>query len=80
MENNMELNMEQMSEVSGGKNEGGYAQKPSEKSGCFIYKIKHGDTLSKIARKNGTTIKALCRLNGIKETTTLQIGRRLRVR
>ena len=44
------------------------------------YTVRSGDTLGKIAKKNGTTVKALCRLNGIKETTTLQIGRRLRVR
>lgn len=42
--------------------------------------IKQGDTLSAIARKNGTTVSAICRLNGIKETTILQLGRKLRVR
>lgn len=44
------------------------------------YKVRSGDTLSKIAARNGTTVKKLCKLNGIKETTVLQIGRRLRVR
>lgn len=44
------------------------------------YKIRSGDTLSKIAARNGTTVKKLCKLNGIKETTVLQIGRRIRVR
>ena len=44
------------------------------------YKVRSGDTLSKIAARNGTTVKKLCKLNGIKETTILQIGRRLRVR
>ena len=48
-----------------------------EYCGCTV---RSGDTLGKIAQKNHTTIRALCRLNGIKETTTLQIGRRLRVR
>ena len=44
------------------------------------YTIKSGDTLSRIAVNNGTTVNALCRLNGIKPTTVLQIGRRIRVR
>lgn len=44
------------------------------------YKIRSGDTLSKIAARNGTTVKKLCQLNGIKETTILQIGRKLRVK
>lgn len=44
------------------------------------YTVRSGDTLSAIARRNGTTVRALCQLNGIKETTILQIGRKLRVR
>ena len=52
----------------------------AERAAKKYYTVRSGDTLGKIARKNGTTVRALCRLNGIKETTTLQIGRRLRVR
>jgi murein DD-endopeptidase MepM/ murein hydrolase activator NlpD len=44
-----------------------------------IYTIKKGDTLGAIAQKNHTTVKTICRLNGIKETHVLQIGRKLRV-
>lgn len=44
------------------------------------YKIRSGDTLSKIAARNGTTVKKLCKLNGIKETTVLQIGKKIRVK
>lgn len=44
------------------------------------YKVRSGDNLSKIAARNGTTVKKLCQLNGIKETTILQIGRKLRVK
>ena len=44
------------------------------------YKVKKGDTLSRIAQRNGTTIKKLCKLNGIKETKPLQIGQKLRVK
>lgn len=42
--------------------------------------VRSGDTLSKIARNNGTTVSAICRLNGIKSTSTLRVGQRLRVR
>ncbi len=42
--------------------------------------IRKGDMLGTIARKYHTTVKRLCQLNGIKETTILQLGRRLRVR
>ena len=42
--------------------------------------VRSGDTLSGIARKYGTSVKEICRLNGIKETTILQVGKRLRVR
>lgn len=42
--------------------------------------IKKGDTLGAIARKYGTTVNKICNLNGIKSTTILQIGKKLRVR
>lgn len=44
-----------------------------------IYVIRKGDNLDRIARRNGTTVKALCKKNKIKETTVLQIGQRLKV-
>jgi len=43
------------------------------------YKVRAGDTLSEIATKNSTTIAKVCQLNGIRQTTPLQIGRSLRV-
>ena len=55
-------------------------QKKAEQAAMQYYKVKSGDTLSGIAKKYGTTVKKLCQLNGIKETTILQIGRKLRVR
>ena len=55
-------------------------EKPKEAQGAVYHRVKSGDTLSKIAKKYGTTIKAICRLNGIKETTILQIGQKLRVK
>lgn len=44
------------------------------------YKVRKGDTLSKIAVKHGTSVTRLCKLNGIKSTKTLRVGERLRVR
>jgi LysM repeat protein len=43
------------------------------------YKVRSGDTLSEIATKNRTTISKICQLNGIRQSTSLQIGRNLRV-
>ena len=43
------------------------------------YRIKQGDTLGAIARKNGTTVNKLCKLNNIKPTTTLKVGTSLRL-
>lgn len=42
--------------------------------------VKQGDTLYAIARKYHTTVDKICKLNKIKETTILQIGRKLRVK
>ena len=44
------------------------------------HRIRSGDTLGGIARRYGTTVTNICRLNGIKSTTVLRIGRSLRVR
>ena len=44
------------------------------------YTVRKGDTLSRIASRNGTTVAALCRLNGINTKTTLRPGKRLRIR
>jgi len=46
---------------------------------AVYYRIRGGDTLSNIARKHRTSISTLCQLNNIRPTTTLHIGRSLRV-
>lgn len=48
-------------------------------SGGEIYRVKSGDTLSKIAGKYETTVPQLCKLNHLKETSVLQIGQDIRV-
>lgn len=57
-----------------------YVRSTSSKSGSATYRVRKGDSLSKIASRNGTTVARLCRLNGIKTTTKLQIGQRLKLR
>jgi len=42
------------------------------------YKVKSGDTLSRIAKLRGVSVSTLCKLNRIKPTTTLRIGQVLR--
>lgn len=42
--------------------------------------IRGGDTLSGIARRYGTSVSSICRLNGMRSTSTIYAGRRLRVR
>lgn len=56
------------------------ATSTSKSSGNTYHRVRSGDTLSHIARKHGTTVSRLCNLNGIRPTTTLNIGRSLRVR
>jgi murein DD-endopeptidase MepM/ murein hydrolase activator NlpD len=45
-----------------------------------VHRVKSGETLSHIARKYGTTIAELCRLNGISQTSTLSIGQAIQFR
>ena len=52
----------------------------ASQAGATTYTVRSGDTLSKIARRNGTTVRALCQLNGISETSTLRIGQKLKVK
>lgn len=40
--------------------------------------VKSGDTLSSIARRYGTNVNRLCKLNNIKATSILRLGQRIR--
>jgi murein DD-endopeptidase MepM/ murein hydrolase activator NlpD len=42
--------------------------------------VKSGDTLSAIARKYHTSVSKLCKLNKIKSTSILRLGKKLRIR
>ena len=50
----------------------------ADESAIRYHKIKKGDTLGSISRKYRISIDRLCRLNGIKRTTTLRIGQVLK--
>ena len=60
--------------------EGQTDKESKDASGRVVYTVKQGDTLSSIARKNGTTVKQLCKLNGISEKKILSIGQKIIVR
>jgi murein DD-endopeptidase MepM/ murein hydrolase activator NlpD len=45
-----------------------------------VHRVKQGETLSLIARKYGTSVAELCRLNGISQTSRLSIGQAIRFR
>lgn len=49
-------------------------------SESLIHVIKQGDTLGALARRYRTTVSKLCQMNNIRPTTTLRLGKRLRVR
>jgi len=44
-----------------------------------IYKIRSGDTLGAIAKRNHTTVKSLCKKNGLKPTSVLRLGQKLKI-
>ncbi len=44
---------------------------------CFVYTIKRGDTLSKIAARYGTTVSVLVQLNNIPNKNRIYAGHKL---
>ena len=55
-------------------------KKPVARSKKKYHKIRSGDTLTGIAARHHTSVSKICKLNRIKPTTILNIGRSLRVR
>lgn len=43
------------------------------------HRVKSGDSLYKIAKRYGTTVRNLCKLNNISEKTTLRLGQTIRL-
>ena len=54
---------------------------PSVKQKLRIYIVRNGDTMCKIAKEHETTVKELCRINGIPEENAgkLKIGQKLQL-
>ena len=60
-----------------------YGQTESESKAAsdrIVHTIKSGDTLSALARRYGTTVSAICKLNNISANKTLRVGERIIVR
>jgi hypothetical protein len=57
-----------------------HTQNTSAEANGKMHIVKKGDTLSEISRKYGTSVDKLCALNGIKKTTILQIGRKIKIK
>ncbi len=47
---------------------------------AVYHKIRNGDTLGLLARKYHTSVKEICAMNKIRASTTLRVGRMIRVR
>lgn len=69
VENNMEA-------VAKAEESRAYQQQRMDRSnrGGKVYRVRKGDTLAKIAKKHGTTVDRLCRLNNISRGKTLRPG------
>ena len=56
-----ELNLQEMEQVTGGT--GGSPIPLPPKKGCIIYLIQRGDTLTRLAKRFGTTVNAIKNVN-----------------
>jgi LysM repeat protein len=63
---------------SGGGSATGETSEATDTSGAEIYVVKSGDTLSRIAHRNGTTVKALEEENNL-TTTKIKVGQKLKI-
>lgn len=45
----------------------------------YFHRVRRGDTLSGISRKYGVSMNKICKINGIRKTTVLRVGQRLRI-
>lgn len=55
------------------------AMAKSKTSSTITYTVKRGDTLSAIAKKYGTTVKAIAAENGIKNVNLIYVGQKLKI-
>lgn len=52
----------------------------SKKSSSKTYTTRKGDSLAKIASRNGMTVRQLCKINGIKSSSKIHPGQKIRIR
>lgn len=52
----------------------------SKNGGAEYYTVRKGDSLSKIASRNGISLQRLCRLNNLTTKSKLRIGQRIKLR
>lgn len=60
-----------------------YSSRKSSSSrgeGAATYTVRRGDSLGKIASRNGISLQRLCRLNGLKTSSKIKVGQRLKLR
>ncbi len=60
----------------------GCAGNSSNSEGSYsgsVYTVKRGDTLSRISRMTGTSVRDLARMNGISPPYTIEVGQKLKV-
>lgn len=55
------------------------AMAKSKTSSTITYTVKRGDTLSAIAKKYGTTVKAIATENGINNVNLIYVGQKLKI-
>ena len=55
------------------------AMAKAKKINTIVYTVKRGDTLSAIAAKYGTTVKAIAAENGIKNVNLIYVGQKLKI-
>ena len=53
---------------------------PRTTSAPKYYKVRRGDSLARIAKRQGTNVVNLCKLNGIKENKYIYVGQKLRIK
>jgi LysM repeat protein len=54
--------------------------KPQNTAGSKYHTLAKGENLSTVAKKYGTTVEQLCKMNGISKTTKIYAGKKLRVK
>ncbi len=52
----------------------------SNSKGAKYHSVKRGETLNIIARKHGSSVSKLCKLNGLRPSSVLRVGQKIRVK